>query len=441
MPLNPEPGPKARLNRRTFARGLGASLLAAPFVRWLSSPAQAAPGDAAHRLLVFFSPNGAILKHWRPTGSGAQFAFPKGSVLEPPDALRSDLVMVDGLDFKGADNHEGGMAAMLTGKGKASHESQGMSLDQFVAAKIGAQSRFRSLEFGVLTSPWGGQRQTRMSYSGEGKFVHPNDDVSEVYKRLWGNATAKPGEADIRLLQQKSAIDMARGDLATLRKGLGTAGKIRLDQHLESFRQMEKGLKVPQAPGGTGCQTPQKFDPYNPKDHALVPKIGKAQMDMLVMALACDMTRVATLQWSHTVSPLVCSWLGHTQGHHALSHMSDSNTAGVAQFIESERWFAEQFAYLVGLLKKTPDPGGAGTLFDTTLVVWAKEMGDPRAHVCKSVPFVLTGGGKALKRGRYLKYNGEAHQQLLVSICRMMGLNNATFGDPSLSTGPLKGLA
>lgn len=432
----------ANHNRRTFIQGLGMSLLAAPFVQWLENTAIAAPGQHAKRLIVFFSPNGTIHKHWRPVGSGTNFSFSKGSILEPLASIQKDLVIIDGLDFKGADNHEGGMAAMLTGKGTAQHESKGMSVDQFIASKIGTKSRFRSLEFGVLTSPWGGSRQTRMSYSGSGTFVHPNDDVADVYKRLWGNAKpSKPGQVDVRVLQQKSAIDMARNELLYLRKRLGTRDQVKFDTHLESFRQMEKGLKAPGTGGpSTGCTTPKAFNPMNPKDHALVPSIGKAQMDMLVMSLACNMTNVATLQWSHTVSPLVCSWLKHTQGHHALSHMSDFNAQGVAQFVEAERWFAEQFKYLIERLKKTPDPSGIGTLFDSTLVVWTKEMGDPRAHVCQSVPFVLTGGGKALQKGRYLKYTKESHQKLLVSICQMMNLQTATFGDPSLSTGPLSGL-
>lgn len=433
----------ARYNRRTFTKGLSAALLAAPFFQILEGPAHAAPGDNPTRMIVFFSPNGTIHKHWRPTVSGSSFSFPKGSILEPLAGIKNDLVIVDGLDFYGADNHEGGMAAMLTGKGKDNHESKGMSVDQFIASQISTTMRFKSLEFGVLTSPWGGGRQTRMSYSSAGQFVHPNDNVADVYKRLWGGAKpSKPGTVDTRFLEQKSAIDMAKNQLAYLRKRLGKQDQTKMDAHLTAFREMEKGLKGASSSQGSvaGCVTPAQVAAMNPKDHSLVPKIGKAQMDMLVMSMACDMTRVASVQWSHTVSPMVCSWLKHTQGHHALSHMSDSNTQGVAQFVEAERWFAQQFAYLIGQLKKTPDPSGTGTLFDNTLVFWAKEMGDPRAHVCKSVPFVLAGGGKALKTNRYIKYNKDSHQKLLVSICRLMGLKNATFGDPSLATGPLTGL-
>ena len=72
-------------------------------------------------------------------------------------------------------------------------------------------------------------------------------------------------------------------------------------------------------------------------------------------------------------------------------------------------------------------------------MVWAKEMGDSRAHVCTDVPFVLAGGG-AFTAGRYLRTNGASHARLLVSICQAMGLATTTFGNPATGAGPLPGL-
>ncbi len=106
--------------------------------------------------------------------------------------------------------------------------------------------------------------------------------------------------------------------------------------------------------------------------------------------------------------------------------------------MKCERYFAEQFAYLLDQLKKTPDPLG-GMLIDNTQVLWCKELGDSRLHDSNSVPFVLA-GGKYFKNGRYLKFAGAPHQKLLVSVCQSLGLENQTFGDPSKGTGPLDGL-
>jgi hypothetical protein len=425
---------KSRLvSRRGFTAGLGAALLAAPFVGLLSRTrrAGAATGTHAKRLVVFFSPNGTVPARWRPTGSETAFSFPAGSILEPLAAHRERLVVVEGLQFVGANNHEGGMAAMLTGSGSAGDESRGMSVDQYVAAAIGGTTRLRSLELGVQTSAWGGSVQTRMSYSGAGQFAPPDDSPRGVYSRLYGDAM--PGGADVVLARRQSVLDAVKGDLGDLRTRLGTEEQHKLDQHMTSLRELERVL------GGGSCSggTPVADLPIHANDN--FPAIGKTQMDLLVASLACGATNVASIQWAHTVAPTVFTWLGQSEGHHGLSHMDDGNTAGVAAFVLAERWFATQFAYLLDKLAAAPDPEGGGSLLDTTLVVWAKEMGDSRAHVCTEVPFVLAGGG-AFTPGRYLRTGGAAHAKLLVSICQAMGLVNTTFGNPAAGSGPLAGL-
>jgi hypothetical protein len=425
---------KSRLvSRRGFTAGLGAALLAAPFVGLLSRTrrAGAATGTHAKRLVVFFSPNGTVPARWRPTGSETAFSFPAGSILEPLAAHRERLVVVEGLQFVGANNHEGGMAAMLTGSGSAGDESRGMSVDQYVAAAIGGTTRLRSLELGVQTSAWGGSVQTRMSYSGAGQFAPPDDSPRGVYSRLYGDAM--PGGADVVLARRQSVLDAVKGDLGDLRTRLGTEEQHKLDQHMTSLRELERVL------GGGSCSggTPVADLPIHANDN--FPVIGKTQMDLLVASLACGATNVASIQWAHTVAPTVFTWLGQSEGHHGLSHMDDGNTAGVAAFVLAERWFATQFGYLLDKLAAAPDPEGGGSLLDTTLVVWAKEMGDSRAHVCTEVPFVLAGGG-AFTPGRYLRTGGAAHAKLLVSICQAMGLVNTTFGNPAAGSGPLAGL-
>lgn len=413
--------------------GMGATLLAAPFLGLLTRPrrARAATGVRAKRLVVFFTPNGTVPARWRPSGSETSFSFPAGSILEPLAAHRQRLVVIDGLQFVGANNHEGGMAAMLTGSGSAGDESRGMSVDQFVAAAIGGTTRLRSLELGVQTSAWGGSVQTRMSYRGAGQFAPPDDSPRGVYARLYGDAM--PGGADRVLARRQSVLDAVKGDLGQLRGRIGNEAQHKLDQHLTSLRELERAL------GGGSCSggTPVADLPIHANDN--FPAIGKTQMDLLVASLACGATNVASIQWAHTVAPTVFTWIGQSEGHHALSHMDDGNTAGVAAFVAAERWFATQFGYLLDKLAAAPDPEGGGSLLDTTLVVWAKEMGDARAHVCTEVPFVLAGGG-AFTPGRYLRVNGAAHARLLVSICHAMGLSNTTFGNPAAGAGPLAGL-
>jgi hypothetical protein len=417
---------------------MGASLLAAPLLRMLSGEAHAAT-PVAKRLIVFFTPNGTVHRFWRPTGTETSFSFPAGSMLEPLNPHLANLLVCDGLDFVDVDNHEAGMANMLTGGGTAQSASGGLSVDQFVASRIGQSSRFQSLEFGVQTSPWGAARSTRMSYSAPGIFVSPEDNPRNAFQRLFGALGGDSSTADKLTRRRKSMLDLVRGELNDLSQRVGAEEKHKLAQHLEALRQTERALTEPVAlPGCPSATAPVAMDAMA---NANFPAVGRAQMDLMVSALTCGMTRVASLQWSHTVAPQVFTWMGVGEAHHELSHKDDANTGGLADFVKCERWFAEQFAYLLEALKSRPDMEGGGTMLDSTLVVWAKELGDSRLHNCRSVPFVLAGGANSYFRfGRYLRYSGASHQKLLTSVCHALGVSLDAFGDAARSTGPLPGL-
>lgn len=419
--------------------GAALAAVAAPFLALSRRESQAGAPRAARRLVVFFSPNGTVHQHWRPAGDGASWSFPAGSILEPLAAVKRHLVVLDGVDFVGASNHEGGMAAMLTGSGDAASPSMGLSVDQYVARAVGGGSRLASLELGVQTSAWGGNTQTRMSYAGPGRFVPPDDEPASVYRRLFASMAPAPGMVDAVRARRQSVLDLVRGDLRDLSSRVGADERRKLDAHLESLRRVEVSLAGPGAPTAT-CAAPT-LGAQDFRQNESFPPVGRSQMQLLLAALSCGATKVASIQWAHTVAPHVFSWLGLSEGHHALSHMGDGNAAGVADFVRTERWFAEQFAWLVAQLAELPEPGAAGSMLDHTLVVWAKEMGDSRLHDCVSVPFVLAGGaGGALATDRYLRLPHVPHQRLLVSICHAMGLDNPTFGDPARGAGPLPGL-
>ena len=421
--------------RRRFTAGLGATLLAGPFVDLLRPRRAHAQGAAAaRRLLVFYSPNGCIHRHWRPEGGERDFVFPAGSVLEPLTPHRDDLVVIDGLDFLTGNNHEGGQAAMLTNGGGAGTPTRGMSIDQFVASRIGAADRFPSLEFGVLTDIWGANPQTRISYRGPGELVHPDADPRRAFGRMFADVAGGADAAARRRMLRRSVLDLARVELSDLHTRVGRLERLKLEAHLSSLRSVEQSLFADVA-----CGAPDEPDRLDKDTNDNTPALLDAQSALAVTALACGMTKVATVQLSHTVSPVVFNWVGNDEGHHSLSHASDQQVAQVAQFIDAERWCAAQFGALLDRLRATEDPDGGGSLLDSTLVMWAKEMGDSRAHVCLDVPFVLAGGG--LQGGRYLHHDGVPHSRLLVSLCHQLGVDVETFGDPSTSVGGLAGLA
>ncbi len=423
----------APISRRDFGL-LGAAALLAHAL-----PARAQAAKKATRFVVFFTPNGTVPDRWRPSGSSSAYQFDPGTILEPLAPHKQDLVVIEGLNFVGASNHEGGMAAMLTGTAGSTGESKGMSVDQFVARQLNAATKFPSLELGVATSAWGAGVQTRMSYAGPGQLVPVDDNPNNVIARLFGS-TAPVGTADPTADRKRAIIALNRRQLRRLRAVAPALEQTKLDLHLAALDRQEQRLSAPGSSTVATCVRPTLMAGLQPGSNSAFPDVGAAQMDLLVAALACDLTRVASLQWSHTVSPIVPSWLGLTDAHHELSHMSD--VPGVAKFVTAERWFASQFGLLLDRMKATPDPLGGGSLFDTSLILWCKEMGDSRAHVCEGVPMILAGKANgALTTGRYLRTAGESHQKLLVSLCHLMGLSNGSFGDPSKGMGPLAGIS
>ena len=427
------------VNRRLFLKGACGAALLAPFATIPMRLTGQATGEesAPLRMVVFFSPNGTVHNHWRPTGQGSNFSLAESSILAPLSPIKDKLVVIDGLNFVNATNHEGGMAAMLTGGGAAG-VTGGKSLDQYVASELAAPTRFASLELGVQTSNWGGGVQTRMSYSGAGSFVSPDDSPENVFGRLFGDSGLDAQDQARVRSRRRSVLDFLRGDIQSIRARAPQTEAVKLDQHLEAFRRLEIQFQEPE---GGGCVAPSDIGVPAAQQNDSFPLVGQQQMELLVSALACDTTRVASLQWSHTISPTVFSWLGQSDGHHSLSHAGDGDVRGVSDFVATERWYAEQFLTLVNLLDERQDPLGSGSLLDNTIVVWAKEMGDPRMHVCTDVPFVLAGGANfPFTKDRYIQAGGAAHNHLLVSLCQAMGMTNTTFGDPDAGTGPLAGL-
>ena len=165
------------------------------------------------------------------------------------------------------------------------------------------------------------------------------------------------------------------------------------------------------------------------------------QIDLLVNALANDMTRVATLQYMRSVGQAQMRWLGVEEGHHSLSHEPDSNTAAYAKLQKINTWFAGELAYLAKRLAETPEPTGEGSMLDHTLIVWTNELGKGNSHTLDNIPCVIVGGGAGFKMGRSVKLDKAAHNRLWLAIANAMGHEIQTFGKAELCEGGALNLA
>ncbi|MEP6872678.1 MAG: DUF1552 domain-containing protein, partial [Anaerolineaceae bacterium] len=221
---------------------------------------------------------------------------------------------------------------------------------------------------------------------------------------------------------------------------LSPEDKIRLDHHLTAVQEAEKQLLASGAELGGNCQLPSAptVDPYA---LGAFPAVGKIQMDLLHMALACDLTRVASLQWARAGNPIVHSWADPAikEGHHSLSHQPMADTTSIGKLVAINQWFAKQLAYLCGKLVATPE--GDGNMLDNTVIVWGNEISVGQTHSRQRIPFVLAGKcGGYFPGGRFLAFQGAPHNQLLVSLCNAMDVPATTFGNPAYEAGELPGL-
>jgi hypothetical protein len=444
---------KLGLKRRDFLKGVGAAAAALPLMSALDAKAQ--QGQFPKRLLIVFSANGTAYENWVP--SGTETAFTLSRILAPLEPHKGDIVVLDNVKNEAAhhgpgDGHMTGMGCLLTatellpgtqfscgGTDPCSGWGGGISVDQHIANALyealptDARPKFKSLELAVQAG--GADIWSRMCYAGSDQPLAPMEDPAQVWERVFADLNVNTEDLDRLRAQRRSVLDYVGGRLTRLRGRLGGEDREKLDAHLQAVREIEMQL----ASGGLlgGCTQPAEPGSIDFRNNDNFPAVLKLQTDLTVRALACNLTQVATIQWSRSVSGTRHTWAGVSEGHHDLSHEGDSNADAIEKITKINVWFAEQFAYLLAQLKSVRE--GDGTLLDNTLVLWGNELGRGNSHSRTRVPFVLAGrAGGALEAGRFLRYDDDSHSNLLVSVCQLMGVQAETFGNPEYCQGPLR---
>jgi len=419
-------------------RGFLVSALAASVRSQLRFARAAAP----MRTLFVYVPDGCIPSLWHPTGGETSFTLPEMSA--PLEAVREHCLFLKGLNmYSGMPTHEGGVRKVLTGVGP-------QSLDVFLGQKLQGAAPHASVQLGVGANFQNGSGS--MSFTGTGQEVKPDDNPLNAFARLFGGAT-KPDDSAALLARKrkKSVLDAALADLNVLQSSLAGAEREKLQTNLDSIREVEKRLDIatPAACSLTGWNSEGfkvSSTDYYPKTWELEDKfgvVGKLQQDLAILALGCDITRSASIMWSHPVSPTKIPGVSVSLNNHDASHYGAVGSAAAKEFVTMKRWFVQRFAQLLQSLAARPY--GGSTLLDHTLVLLCTELGDSNAHDHKSVPFVLAGGKAAgLRTGRALDFTGkgkggenETHTKLLVSIANLAGVTIESFGYTGHGTGAL----
>lgn len=443
-----------RWSRRSLLARLGAASALAPFLPLLEGDATA-QGAGPKRLMVFFYPSGTVLGSYFPAVDTAGNLV-LSTILSPLEAHKKDLLVLQGISMPSKQDgailngHITGMAVMLTGApiqdgsfveaGKPYGWAGGPSVEQFIAQKIGGATRYPSLDqHNTGGFPDEFKTQFRMSYTAAGQPLTAEPDPRKLFDRVFA------GAGDDTLLrrlrsERKSVLDFLHRDLARIQQRIGAADRQKMDAHVTAVRRLETELTQPvatcqAAPLVISAPSPSEW-PRSYKNYAA---IGKAQMDVMVRAAACDASRVMSLQWNAAGRGATHMWLNQTTFEHTLSHAGASETDLIRQLVDVKRWYMEQLAYLITELKKIPENGK--TAFDNTVILACSEHGDGATHDYDNVPFLIAGSaGGAFKTGRLLKYNKEPHNKLLVSLCQAMGVSVNSFGSTKYGLGPLAGL-
>jgi hypothetical protein len=294
-----------------------------------------------------------------------------------------------------------------------------------------------------------GNYRDAMFFSKPGQAALTEDDPIKLFARIFsggvpmgGGAPADPQAAEeFKKLweRRKSILDTTLVEYKRMSDRATQTDKVRLDNHVSAIRDLEKSL----APGSGGVSSMGCKMPGAPETGDFV-KESRAQQEILLLALACDLTRVANLHYM--TNKVVFTWAGAGGGtHHDISHRQKSQSDNLPELDAINTWYANQVVYIADRLRSFADVDGR-TMFDNTVIHWANELA-LGSHKFDRAPYLILAGkfplpsGGFLQTGRYLKYPAKTLQSgLLCSLGQMFGLPISNFGHPMWHQGPLKGL-
>lgn len=447
-------------SRRAFLKNIGLGISFAPFVPLLE--AQAQTGIAPQRLVVVTAHNGVgDVAQFHPVGTEANFEL--GSTLASLNPFKKDLIVFR--DFEGRYTqevvgvHPMASANLLTAspasrpdRGTAAEKREttratSISVDQFIAKNIGASTPHESLVLGCGSEPFsaGDDLGGSVSYSGPLEPIVAEADVFKTFDRLFGTpASAIGGQAStgVRTSDQRSILDLVSKNLGRLKTTVGVEDARRLDAHLESVRELEKRLPKIGEDGNTpaardSCASPSlpprgNTPIFNTKlAGRFMPDILKAQVDMIVAAFTCDLTRVALLQVGVTTALWPPAFMGMNATVHDLSH---NDPISMTKF--TARTLQDSYGYLLSRLTAATENGAP--LLRQTAAIWMNDFSDGALHQAAPLPIIAAGqaGGK-WKTGRFIQFKEKRrHGDFLLTLVQTFGIKVEKFGtDPS--AGPL----
>ena len=451
---------KKKISRRTVLRGLG-SMVAIPFLEAMvpaSTPLSNTVASPKSRFAAIeivhgsagSTPHGNDLALWRPSKEGTNFDF--GTIIDPLESFRDYITIFSNTDCAGADSlvpeevgadHFRNAAVFLTG----AHPKQtvgadvycGTSIDQIYAQKHGQDTPLPSIQLCTEVMDASGSCAYKYScvYMDTISWSSPTTPLPMVYnpRATFEEMFGMGGSAEERSKRQdmnRSILDSITHDVTRLRKVLDARDNSRLNDYLDSVREIERRIQTAENRNSSGATRETPEAPIGVPDSW--DEWVKLMMDLKVAAFSANVTRVSALKLGRDVSDRVFpeSEVGDAP-FHATSHHGETDE-GIEKFAKINQYHISLVGYFLDKLKNTPD--GDGNLLDHSLVFYGSAMGDSHVHAHKMVPALLAGHASGtVKGGLHLKAaSGTPQANLLLTIMHKLGVDVTEIGD---STGTL----
>ena len=446
------------MSRRGFLRGSGGLALTLPWLESLPVRAEdtgkrvvpAADGSSPPvRFACLYFSNGVEPEHWWARGSGPEMEIGPG--LEPMRPFREDLVFLRGLfneqAVRHASAHLGRMPNLLSGAWVSTDQAEirvGQSMDQVLSREIGRRTAVPSLVLGIEPTELRLEDGLSMIY---GSSISWATDTKPATKEIYPARVFDllVGDPEGRRLD-RSILDQVLDDARGLRGRVGVDDRRKLDEYLESIRDVERRIDRASEDGRLEGRRPTLEGPNIPRPGDQlpqeVPDHMRMMMDLLVLAFQMDKTRIATCMLNNDLSQMNFGFLEGVRGslHLDLTH-NGREPELEAMYLKTNQFHVGQFAYLVDRLKGVPE--GEGTLLDHSLLMCCSNLFDGDRHQADEMPILLAGrAGGSLRTGRVLDYLDRPDDdrracRLYLSLMERMGVSLARFGD---ADGPLAGL-
>ena len=417
------------MNRRRFIlKSLGASLALPSLPSLLAnavggnSTVQAAKGAGAgaRRFVAVGNLLGYQVKHFFPETTGS--AYEQTTLLKPLWDVRKHLTVFRGLDH-GIKGGHFAVHSFLSGvlNSEAQNRPLGnVSIDQFIADKIGHQTRFPSLTVGSEGGIHGG---CQLAWTKSGVRVPPITGPAELFDRLFvGDSPERQGRRNQENRLQASILDTVLGEANSLARRVNREDKDKLDEYFTSIRDVEQRLELRQRWASLPKPKPPFDRPENKNKVQDLPML----YELMALALQTDATRIATLEIGGDFLP---QDLGIDKSYHGLSHHGNDEAA-IKHLITLESYQIEQFGKFLTRLSKMDD--GERSLLDSTSVLFGSGIGDANSHKNSDLPIVLAGGG--YRHGEFKKIAAAGPNKvplcnLFVDLAQRMGVETESFGN------------